>query len=1493
MPQQEGDVRKQHEAYALPEITFPCRLLSPSPIFAFDHDDDIVFNTEERSHRLCTQELSAMKISDASIAAIRLLEALNEATDVFPPLKSAVGGALHIANLVKEFRSNKNAWAQFAVHVQKNIALVAQALADQQANVSPPNNSLEDLNKVLSNITDEIEGMQRLKPSKHFLSFMKDPELIQDMEKELARAMSLFHLDAEIQTHHDISEIIQNLTRLETDIVLIQANQDNSKQALLSLELPYAHGATWSPALMCQSGTRTAVLGEIMEWIGDYHDDSSAQIFCLTGVPGAGKTAISHSVAKQCADKGWLSTAFFFSREDSLRPSKLFSTIALDLSGRYPSFRKHVSEAIRKDPSLSGAGLMRQFSELLCNFSYELPRARPIVVVLDALDEGYSTELLQIMIGDISSLPGIFRIFVTSRDIPEVQRFLQAKHVHPRKFDHRGGLGLGDVAMVAQSHLKDVAEELQVEGWPSENMMERFVLKSEGLMIWIVAICQYLKASFNPQIEFKEFLEKTKFDHHEDAEEQMDKLYVAILENFRWKDKRFAASYNKFMGTILASNAPLSANAIKALHSNTVEVSILLRYLKPLLLFTDGNLDQPIQILHHSLFDLLTVRAHNVERWHMFAIDRKLHSEELALCCLKTLNTELTEGYLGTGYLDAAERGIPKLADGIIPEHILYACQFWMAHILEITNPTQELIELLETFLVEKFDLWLQVSLIKGNIQEVSLMCSWIEDTCASTDLQNHLCNEYTAKSYASITYHLIQVERRHEALTAAHQSVFLTKNAQFGENEALQRQYARTLISLSDTQSNIGLKEDALLSIQEAVDIHRKVMEQNPSVVGDELAWCMKCLSERLLGMGLLNAALPPITEAVDIYKHLALETPRAFDDGLGWCLLHLSNVQSKLGLRDEALSSIQHAVDIYRNLIDESTFAFQDELAWVLNSLSKKLLNLGIKDEALLNAKESVKIYRQLSKENPISHKFVLAWSLGTLSQCLLSVSLDSDALQTIQEAILLFKQLDDTEKDPAIFKVNIAWCQIVLSDALSALGMREEALQAIKNSVGIFRKLAERHPNVFKKNLARSLQCLSSKLLELGYKEEALHAVKEAVQEFEILFQKEPNTIDLDFAKTLVAQLLVCSNMEQDQESTQAMQKAVDIYKQLASKYPTAYTLDIMEHMNKLSLTVSDTPEKFEVVGTVDTKGEEERRRVDTRRQDVEHGESSSTVARGRDEWAVPPLYRFYVYSRVISDHEARWGPRTFSKISLELVHCLVSTGGGFTSASATSSGRLDRHWQITNSYQAQVSFPESQADQEFYTHMIFALRQIWNTGLKMTGAGESKRISSLTTRVSNRVEVVVKNQEGSAVRVGMTRSAPPDVNGSGNATATRRPELSDPLPATPRFDDERKIERCWLGIERSMVLGQFNNNANTDVGTTSKWGRVRTHRITIRAASRRIHNSRLAPPNVKDVEANDKRGGMTKDDEYGRENHRPKPTLIRTKLQQTRFPTVKSL
>ncbi len=79
--------------------------VTPFPIFATHHDDDTSYQAQKTTANLepnkSTSSTMKTTLSNTGIAAIRLLEALDASADVFPPLKSAVGGALHIAKLVR------------------------------------------------------------------------------------------------------------------------------------------------------------------------------------------------------------------------------------------------------------------------------------------------------------------------------------------------------------------------------------------------------------------------------------------------------------------------------------------------------------------------------------------------------------------------------------------------------------------------------------------------------------------------------------------------------------------------------------------------------------------------------------------------------------------------------------------------------------------------------------------------------------------------------------------------------------------------------------------------------------------------------------------------------------------------------------------------------------------------------------------------------------------------------------------------------------------------------------------------------------------------------------------------------------------------------------------------------------------------------------------------------------------------------------------------
>jgi hypothetical protein len=56
--------------------------------------------------------------------------------------------------------------------------------------------------------------------------------------------------------------------------------------------LPYAGGVSWDSSRVCLPGTRVEILDDIWTWANNIEHSSSAQIFWLTDVAGAGKSAI-------------------------------------------------------------------------------------------------------------------------------------------------------------------------------------------------------------------------------------------------------------------------------------------------------------------------------------------------------------------------------------------------------------------------------------------------------------------------------------------------------------------------------------------------------------------------------------------------------------------------------------------------------------------------------------------------------------------------------------------------------------------------------------------------------------------------------------------------------------------------------------------------------------------------------------------------------------------------------------------------------------------------------------------------------------------------------------------------------------------------------------------------------------------------------------------------------------------------------------------------
>jgi hypothetical protein len=508
-----------------------------------------------------------------------------------------------------------------------------------------------------------------------------------------------------------------------------------------------AKGASWNPARACLPNTRTALCQEIWEWIistdttggsqipdptntGETANTSEAKIFFLTSVAGAGKSAIAHTIAERCHQERILVSSFFFDRNVTDRRSMLFSTIARGLAGHDIGLRKQIGQAIEGDNSLPTAPGPRQFRDLILAPCRNHRVAGLLAVVIDALDEGYDPELLDVLCNEVPKLPGNFRILLTSREGQEFNLALSQKsHVYSQSIRINEQANLDDIAIFVRVQLEKVAEWHGLgKHWPGPELMQAFTQKAEGLFLWVSTVCEYLCRLTHPDEELRSLISN---DCSSDlpAEEKMDELYMTILQSCNWRDKAFSKGYELLVGAIMAAKTPLSASALQSLHDTglTLPVNRLLRPVSSLLTGI-AQINQPIQPLHLSFRDFITSRARLSANSKQFYVNEKEHSGRLALLCLATLNKNIRADAPGLGYLeDESNEGIPGIDESLISEEAWYACRFWIAHILDVDNPGMDLIDALKTFLSNHLVPWIEICASRGYFQTLVRVREWIQ----------------------------------------------------------------------------------------------------------------------------------------------------------------------------------------------------------------------------------------------------------------------------------------------------------------------------------------------------------------------------------------------------------------------------------------------------------------------------------------------------------------------------------------------------------------------------------------------------------------------------------------------------------------------------------------------------------------------------------------------------------------------------------------------
>lgn len=490
--------------------------------------------------------------------------------------------------------------------------------------------------------------------------------------------------------------------------ILVVPQVKGSSLAALD-KLPYADGASWNSTKACLPGTRATILSLVREWsrLSDDH-----RIFCLKGVAGCGKTAISNAVAQALKAAGLLASCFFFDRAIPSRntPRLLFSTIARDIAGLYPAIAADIAAILEEEPALASAHLARQFEAFIAGPLRRHQIDHPIILVIDALDEAVpdeaDTDLLTILRDEVPKLPARVRIFVTSRPTRVVEQVLRdEEHITTHTLDINSAESHLDIATYIDSMVRDDMIRSQMgTPWPDEPLIRDLKVKTEGHFIWITTVFGYLRNAYQPREKLRALI-SSSVAHGRALEptRKINELYATILEVCGdWNDPAFREGYALFMGSVMAVKRPLSLAALRALHGGSQELSLgsLPQRFGSVLVGLQHE-HEPIHTLHLSFREFVTVSAAKSVNTEKFSLSEKEHSRKLAELCLRTMVREMTAAPVtGAGYLaehDDDRSGIPKLTG--LSEQLQYGCESWSDHICDIERPTIAVAEILQEFL--------------------------------------------------------------------------------------------------------------------------------------------------------------------------------------------------------------------------------------------------------------------------------------------------------------------------------------------------------------------------------------------------------------------------------------------------------------------------------------------------------------------------------------------------------------------------------------------------------------------------------------------------------------------------------------------------------------------------------------------------------------------------------------------------------------------------
>ncbi|KIL55512.1 hypothetical protein M378DRAFT_173583, partial [Amanita muscaria Koide BX008] len=474
----------------------------------------------------------------------------------------------------------------------------------------------------------------------------------------------------------------------------------------------------------CFEGTRVALLREMADWATG---SDESRMYILSGLAGIGKSTVAYTIASRAADLNLLGASFFFSRDEGDRKNakKFFTRITYQLCLYNKTFAEAIGNVLQTD---GGSAITKDPQEQLQALivdplrSIIQPRARPILLVVDALDECDEEDWPSVLAGLrqlVQDLP-LFKAIVTTRPQQYLDRFFRSQDGHKifRLQDIENKVVDGDIRLYLRYSLslEQVQKRLPMRKWcASDEEIDSLVRAAGRLFIIASTSIRYIldKVASNPAAQMQKLL--CTFVQDRMPFKDLNEFYTVILRNVAPVDcdDDIVDRYKSVVGAIISVQHPLPVTTLAHLIDIDVEeIRAVIINLQSVILLGDDDIPR---IYHKSLPDYITDSKRCKDG--NLHINPMIRHMRITLRCFQIMEQHLKYNILDLGtparFMSnddglKADGITDEQLESIIPPQLRYACVYWANHLevatIEDGNDMNELEQFADKHMLHWFE---------------------------------------------------------------------------------------------------------------------------------------------------------------------------------------------------------------------------------------------------------------------------------------------------------------------------------------------------------------------------------------------------------------------------------------------------------------------------------------------------------------------------------------------------------------------------------------------------------------------------------------------------------------------------------------------------------------------------------------------------------------------------------------------------------------------